>query len=70
MKPLSLEPDLLVKIDGSQFPADYVAGRKDAIDAVISRWRRTKRAEWPQIERNPKGWRIYWAWPEIKSNEG
>jgi hypothetical protein len=63
MKTLSLEPDLLVKIDGSEFPADYVAGRKVDVDAAISCWRQTKRAEWPQIERNPKGWRIYWAWP-------
>ena len=63
MKTLSLEPDLLVKIDGNQFPADYVAGRRANIDAAISRWRRTKQAEWPQIERNAKGWRVYWAWP-------
>ena len=63
MKTLSLEHDLLVKIDGSEFPADYVAGRKVEIDDVNSRWRRTKQADWPQVERNPKGWRIYLAWP-------
>ena len=63
MRSQSTQPDLLVKIDENQFPADYVAGRKIDIDAVISRWRRIKQAEWPQIERNPKGWRIYWAWP-------
>ncbi len=37
MKTISLEPDLLVKIDGNRFPADYVAGRKADIDAAINR---------------------------------
>jgi hypothetical protein len=59
-----LEPDLLVKIDGNHFPADYVAGRRADIDAVINCWRRTKQADWPRVERNLNGWRVYWAWPE------
>ena len=64
MKPISYEPDLLVKIDGNRFPADYVAGRKDAIDDAINRWRATNPADWPEVERNHKGWRIYWGWPD------
>jgi|ETNmetMinimDraft_26_1059896.scaffolds.fasta_scaffold123169_1 hypothetical protein len=64
MKTLSLEPDLLVKIDGKQFPADYVAGHRADIDAVINSWRRIEQAEWPKLERNARGWRVYWAWPD------
>jgi hypothetical protein len=65
MKPISLEPDLLVKIDGNRFPADYVAGRKADIDAAINRWRRTKPADWHEVQRNRRGWRVYWAWPDV-----
>ena len=64
MKPISLEPEVLVKIDGNRFPADYVAGRKDAVDAAIARWRNTNPADWDEVERNQKGWRVYWAWPD------
>jgi len=64
MRSQSTEPDLLVKIDGNLFPADYVAGRRSDINATISHWRRTEQTKWPQVDRNLKGWRIYWAWPE------